>query len=343
MLGRGWLTGARTGWELRRLPDKPSRECRHPPRDLHAGGRARLLPPIQLPPPHPPPPAWYSQMRCAASYTAGSLSLSHSALGTIHSALTGPAPPPFTASASSPVAATRAACAALRMSIPACVACNGGVARATLLPSPASSLDTGILPTPGLAGKAARASTHTAGRGAARRPPRPAPPRCSRWCQRTGRPPGWAGFRRRQPPRAPRSPALPTSQPAPAPPSQGRGRWWGRGRLQRTGGGHPGQTPPHGSTPCRRPPLHTRPSSRRDWSSNGLQNSAIGPVLHSASPQTPGARKTPLAAAQAGALCTYHIFLGHGSSQLPSTTAASLSPALKTKPCCEKLQHSTPL
>lgn len=56
-------------------------------------------------------------MTAASSNTSGSFSLSHSALGTIHSALTGPAPPPFTASASSPQAATRAACPADRMSI----------------------------------------------------------------------------------------------------------------------------------------------------------------------------------------------------------------------------------
>lgn len=70
--------------------------------------------------PTPTPDAtltWYSQMYVAAAYTSGSSSLSHRALGSIHSAETGPLPPPLTIKAESPLAATLAACAADRMSI----------------------------------------------------------------------------------------------------------------------------------------------------------------------------------------------------------------------------------
>ena len=50
--------------------------------------------------------AWYSQMCAAASNVAGSCCFSQSALGTIHSADTGPVPSPFTRSAASPLRAT---------------------------------------------------------------------------------------------------------------------------------------------------------------------------------------------------------------------------------------------
>ncbi len=61
--------------------------------------------------------SWYSQTVCAARNISGSCRAIHSALGIIHSADTGPAPAPLTASAASPVASTRSASAPARTSI----------------------------------------------------------------------------------------------------------------------------------------------------------------------------------------------------------------------------------
>ena len=61
--------------------------------------------------------SWYSQIVCASRKLSGSCRASHSALGIIHSAETGPCPAPLIASAGSPVASTASASFPARTSI----------------------------------------------------------------------------------------------------------------------------------------------------------------------------------------------------------------------------------